>query len=138
MSLFCCSCNGRSGCVGLSVIAAVVVGIVTAFLRLTAAITITPAFLWTALGVALVYLAVVLLAVALARRESLPTCVCPTLTALLIGILGAALLAVVLLAITFPATSVLGAIIVGGLLLFLALTVTSTACLVRCLAHCND
>ncbi len=138
MSLFCCSCNGRNNCVGLSVIAAVVIGIVTAFLQLTATITVAPAFLWVALGVALVYLAVVLIAVALARRAPLPTCACSVLTALLVGILGTALLAVVLLAITFAATSILGAIIVGGLLLFLTLTVASTACLVRCLAHCDD
>ena len=54
MSLFCCRCNDQNGCVGLSVIAAVVVGIVTAFLQLTAAITVTPAFLWVVLGIALV------------------------------------------------------------------------------------
>lgn len=139
MSLFCCNCNnGRNNCVGLSVIASVIIGVVTALLQITAIITVTPAFLWAVLGVALVYLAVVLIAVALTHRSVLPTCVCSILTALLVGILGTALLAVVLLAITFAATSILGAIIVGGLILFLTLTVASTACLVRCLANCND
>lgn len=138
MSLFCCNCNGRSSCVTLSVIAGIVIGVVTALLQITAAITITPAFLWVVLGVALVYLAVLLIAVALARRPTLPSCVCSVLSALLVGILGSALLAVVLLAITFAATSIIGAIIVGGLLLFLTLTVASTACLVRCLADSNN
>ena len=137
MSLFCCNCNSRNNCVGLSVIAGIIIGVVAAFLQITAAITVTPAFLWVVLGVALVYLAVVLIAVALTRRPNLSDCVCPILTALLVGILGSALLAVVLLAITFAATSVLGAIIVGALLLFLTLTVSSTACLVRCLADCD-
>ncbi len=138
MSLFSCNCNGRNSCVGLSVIASIIIGVVTALLQITAAITVTPAFLWVGLGVVLVYLAVLLIAVALARRAPLPSCACTVLTALLAGILGSALLAVVLLAVTFPATSILGAILVGGLLLFLTLTVASTACLVRCLANCND
>lgn len=138
MSLFCCNCNGRNGCVTLSVIAGIVIGVVAALLQITAAITVTPAFLWVVLGVALVYLAVLLIAVALTRRPNLPSCVCSVLSALLVGILGSALLAVVLLAITFAATSILGAIIVGGLLLFLTLTVASTACLIRCLADCDN
>ena len=136
MSMFCCDRNNT--CVALSVVASLVIGIVTAFLQLTAAITVTPAFLWVVLGVAIVYPAVLLLAVALSRGTCAARCLCPILTALLAGIVGSALLSVVLLAITFPATSVFGAIVVGALLLFFSLIVTATACLVRCLAACYD
>ena len=56
-----CSCRNNS-CTTLALIISIVVGIITAFLRITAAITVTPAFLWTVFGIAVVYLAVVLLA----------------------------------------------------------------------------
>lgn len=91
-------------------------------------ITITPAFLWVALGIAVVYLAILL-----ATRASSCRYGNGALTALLVGILGTALTAVILLAITFVATSIIGAILAGLLILFLSLIVTATACLVsRC------
>jgi hypothetical protein len=43
----------------------------------------------------------------------------------------------VLLAIDFVATSIVGAIITGGLLAFLSLILTATACLIKCLANCE-
>jgi hypothetical protein len=135
MSLFCCDRNNN--CVGIAVVASIILGIVAAFLQLTAAITVTPAFLWVVFGIAIVYLAVTLIAAALMHGTPLTGCVCTVLSALLVGILGTVLLSVILLAITFAATSIIGAIIVGGLVLFFALTVSATACLVRCLMHCN-
>ncbi len=125
-------------CLGLSVVASIIVGIITAFLVFSATITIAPAFLWVALGVAVVYLAVLLLAFALSRNISYKSCVCPILSVLLTGILGAVLFSLVLLGVTFAATSVLGAIISGALLGFLALILTETACLVKCLASCDE
>ena len=55
-------CNCKLNCVGLAVIASIIIGIVTAMLRITAVITVTPAFLWVLFGIAVVYLAIVLLA----------------------------------------------------------------------------
>lgn len=136
MAIFGCDC--RSNCVGLSVISSIIIGIVVAFLRLTAVITVTPAFLWVVFGIAVVYLAVALLASALVQRERAPVCLCGVLPVLLAGILGTILLSVVLLAIEFAATSVIGAILTGGLLLFFSLAITATACLVKCFAHCRD
>ncbi len=132
------SCRGcRPGCTVFAVVASLIIGIIAAFLRITAAITLTPAFLWVLLGIAVVYLAVALISAALFRRgccESL----CSTVTVLLSGILGTVLLSVVLLGIEFVATSLIGAVLTGALLFFFFLTVTSAACLVRCFFNCDD
>jgi hypothetical protein len=98
-------------CLGLSIVASIIVGIITAFLVFSATITLTPAFLWVTLGIAVVYLAVAFLALALSRNIGYKSCVCPILSVLLTGILGTVLLSLVLLGVTFAATSVLGAVI---------------------------
>lgn len=120
------------GCIGASVIASIVIGIIAAVLRFTAVITLTPAFLWVALGIAIVYLGIALLS----SGHGTNRCVCRSLSAFLVGILGTALTALILLGITFAATSVIGAIISGALLFFLSLTVTTAACLVKCKYEC--
>ena len=131
-----CGCNKWS-CTSLAIIASVVVGVVTAFLQITAVITVAPVFYWVAFGVAVAYLAITLVATALSRRETAP-CVCAALAAQLIGLLGSILLSVILLAVSFAATSIVGAIFLGVLLFFFALALTSTACYVKCLARCNN
>ena len=130
---FCC-CGSRRSCVLAAFVASLVIGIVTAFLRITAVITLTPVFLWVVFGIAVGYLAVLTLAAFLTRNADGCVGTGSPLTAVLAGILGTVLLSVVLLAITFVATSVVGAILTGGLLFFFSLTVTATACLIRCLA----
>ena len=127
----------RNNCTVVAVIASLIIGIVTAFLRITATITLTPAFLWVLLGIAVVYLAVTLVSGALFRRECCND-LCSIVTALLIGVLGTVILSIVFLAIEFVATSIIGAILTGGLLFFFFLMVTSSACLVRCFLNCND
>ncbi len=131
---FCC-CERRFDCITLSIVASLVIGVVAAFLRITAVITVTPAFLWVLLGVALVYIAVTLIGVSLNGN---PACCCPALRAALAGALGTALFSIVLLGITFAATSVIGAIIVGLLLFFFALLITATVCYIKCIANCTD
>lgn len=136
MAIFGCNCKDK--CVCLSVVSSIIIGIVVTFLRLTAVITVTPAFLFVVFGVAVAYLAITLLASVLAQRERVSVCVCGLLPALLTGILGTILLSVVLLAIEFAATSIIGAIVTGGLAFFFWLTITATACLVKCFARCHD
>ncbi len=131
-----CSCC-RPGCTVIALAASLIVGVITAFLRITAAITLTPVFLWVLLGIAVVYLAVVLVAGALSRNEC-GEGLCGIITTLLAGILGTILLSIVLLAIEFVATSIIGAVLTGALLFFFSITVTSTACLVRCFFNCNE
>lgn len=135
MSTSCRSC--KISCTVLAVIASLIIGIITAFLRITAVIALTPAFLWVLLGISVVYLAVTLIAGALSRYGGCGR-LCNIITALLAGILGTILLSVVFLAIEFVATSIIGAILTGALLFFFSLVVTSAACLVRCFFNCND
>lgn len=132
------NCNFKGNCTIRAIIASVIIGVISAFLQITAVITIAPAFLWVTFGIAIVYLGVLILAAALARRTELHTCICTSLTALLAGILGTILFAVILLAVGVIATSVISAILVGLLLLFFTLTVTSSACYIKCLADCAD
>lgn len=132
MAIFSCGC--KSDCAGLAIVSSIIIGIITAFLRYTAVITVTPAFLWVTLGIAVVYLAVLLAVSPTIRRTG---CVCNNLPVLLAGILGTVLLSIVLLAIPFAATSVIGAIITGALLLFFSLIITTVACLINCILCYN-
>ncbi len=134
MSLFGCNCRCR--CTFAALIAAVIIGVVAAFLQITGVITVTAAFLWVVLGIAVVYLGILLLSAFLARRER-SECLCGSLNTVLIGILGSILFAIVLLAVGVVATSVVSAILVGVLLFFFTLAVTGTACLVRELSGCG-
>lgn len=134
MALFPCGC--KRDCVVTALIASAIIGVITSFLQITAVITVTPVFLWVVFGIAVVYLGVLEVATARARRPELNCC--RAISAVLAGILGAALLAVVLLAVGIVATSVVSAILVGLLLFFLSLILTATACLIKCLADCED
>lgn len=136
MALF--NCNCRRDCTLLAVIAALILGIVAAFLQITAVITVTPAFLWVALGIAVGYLGVLLVTTALSRRADCKPCACRALGSVLTGILGAILISVVLLAVGIVATSVVSAILVGLLVAALTLLFAGSACLVLCLADCED
>lgn len=127
------SCGCKSDCGGLAIVASIIIGIITAFLRFTAVITVTPAFLWVTLGIAIVYLAILLAVSPIIRRSG---CVCTNLPILITGLLGTILASIILLAITFVATSVIGAIITGALLLFFSLIITSVACLISCILGC--
>lgn len=128
------NCCFRCGCTLFAVIASAIIGIVTAFLTFSATITVTPAFLWTLFGIAVGYLAVTLATNAYLSCRCGTACTKRTIGALLAGILGTILTSVILLGITFAATSAIGAIITGLLLFFFSLTVSETACLAKCLA----
>ena len=135
MSIFGCRC--KCGCLIAAVIISVILGVVGAFLQITGMITVTPAFLWVLLGIAVVYLGVLVLSAALTCGEEASGCFCSILNVLLAGILGTALLAVVLLGIGIVATSILSAILVGLLLFFFVLMLTGAANLVRSLTNCG-
>ncbi len=136
MSIY--GCHYKCSCRLFAVLASVIIGVVTAFLQITGTVTATPAFLWVVFGIAVVYLGVLVVATALSGRRESNGCVCSALNTLLIGILGSILFALVLLAVGIVATSVLSAVLVGILLFFFSLTLTSTACMVRSLADCGS
>lgn len=129
MALF--GCGYKNTCTSIAVVASLIIGVVTAFLRIMAVITVTPAFLWVTFGIAVVYLAILLGNALFAHWDAEHACVAKTINAILIGILGTVLFSVVLLAIPFAATSIIGAIVTGVLLFSFSLTITATACLVR-------
>ena len=133
-----CNCNHKCNSVIAALIASLIVGVVTAFLQITAVITVAPVFLWVVFGIAIVYLGVLIVAAALARRGEQCPCMCSLLNTVLIGILGTILFALILLAVGIIATSAISAILIGLLLFFFTLTLTSSACFVRCLVNCGD
>ncbi len=132
-----CNCENRCGFVSLAVVGSLIIGIITAFLRITAVVIETPAFLWAVLGLAVVYLFGLLLSSPFISRSGSCRCLCAILSAVLIGILGTALISVIFLAVTFAATSVIGAIFLGLLLFFVSLTLSGTAVLVKCVINCD-
>ena len=132
------NCNCRRDCTLLAVIASLLVGIIAAFLQITGVITVAVPLLWVALGVGVVYLGALPIALALVRRPVCGDCLCSSLEAVLTGLLATILLAVILLAVGIVATSVTSAILVGLLAAALTLTFAGTACLVRCLAGCDN
>ena len=126
------TCCCRPSCTLVALILSAIAGVLAAFLQITAVITVTPAFLWVAFGIAVLYLAVL----AATARPGEGDCRCAAVNAVLAGILGTILFAVVLLAVGIVATSVVNAILVGLLVFFFVLILTATACLVRCQANC--
>ena len=132
-----CNCNCRCSCTAAALIVSAILGVLAAFLQITGVITVTPVFLWVAFGIAVVYLGILVLAVALAGRTERSACRCSALNALLTGILGTILLALILLSVGIVATSVISAILVGLLLFFLSLALAGSACYVRVLAECE-
>lgn len=128
------NCN----CSWLALVASILIGIVTGILRYTAVITVTPAFLWVVFGIAVVYLAVSFFVSALGNYPRYKHCRFGGLRYFLLGILGTILTSVILLAVDFAATSVLGAILSGALLFFFSLIITEVACLVKAQAEGSE
>ena len=132
------NCNSRCSCALWAIIAKVIVGVITVFLQITGVITATAAFLWVTFGIAVVYLGIFLVASVFGRAAQACECKCATVNTLPAGILGTILFSVVLLAVGVVATSVVSAILVELLPGFFALTLSATACYVRCLTDCAE
>lgn len=129
------NCN-RNECLIIAVASSIVIGIVAAILNITGIIAVTPAFLWVLFGIAVVYLAIAFVVSSL-RRFDTPYSARSLIATLIAGILGTVLFSVILLGITFAATSPVGAVFVGLLLASFALIITATSCLVLS-AYSND
>ena len=133
-----CSCSCRCNCTVAAVIASVIAGVVAAFLQIAGTITVTAAFLWVVFGIGVGFVAVSLIAAALAKRTEGTVCKCAALNALLLGALGAAIFALVLLGVGVVATSIVSALLVGVTVLSLVLTLSTAACLTRNLLGCSQ
>lgn len=134
MDLLNCEC--KKDCTALAVIAGIIIGIITAFLRITGVITLPTAALIAAFAIGVGALAVTLLALAIGAPCA-TRCLSTAVGAILLGALGTILLAVVLLAIPFEATSIIGAILTGTLAGFFSLIFGGVACLIRCFVRAS-
>ncbi len=130
------NCDCRCSCVRVSIIVSIIIGIIAAFFRGIAIIAVTPAFLWAVLGIAVVFLAILLIT---ARPASAGThdCLCQILRVILAGILGTVLTSLILLGVAFASAGVIGAIITGLLIAFLSLIIISVVCLILCKSRCR-
>ncbi len=131
------NCNRRVECAFLAIATSVIVGIVAAILQFTALITLTPVFYIVAFGIAVLFLAVLLALLPVLDRNACRNCCNYNIKLLTSGILGTIFTAIILLAVGFAATSVLGAIFVGLLAAFFTLTVTSAVCTINCASECS-
>lgn len=131
-----CNCNRRVDCSVLALAASIIIGVVAGVLRFTAVITLTPAFLWVTFGIALGFLVLLFARALVCGRTRSNECLCNTLGLLILGILVTLLTSVILLGITFAATSVIGAIVVGVLFAAFSLIFASVACFAKCTANC--
>lgn len=130
------SCGCKFNCLTVGVIGALIAGIITAFLRITAVITVSNTFVGILFGIAVVFTALIF---AVAVLDNGLMCRCSSaVNALLVGISGMLIFSLILLSYSFAATSVSGAVFSGLLLFFLFLTVASVACFVRCTAECDN
>ncbi len=131
------NCNSRVDCSFLALAAAVIVGIVAAIAQFTAIVTFATVFYIVAFGVAVLFLAVLLALSPVLQRAECRGCGNFNIKLTTIGILGTIVTSVILIAVGFAATSVLGAIFVGLLAAFFTLTVTSVICTVNCASICD-
>ena len=130
-------CRYKCSCTILALIASLVIGIIGAFLQITAVITVTPVILWVLFGIAVALLGLLALSASAGSGKSCPEN-CTILNTLLIGALGTVLFSAVLLLVGIVATSVVSAILVGLVLFFFSLALTTLACYIRCLAGCGE
>ncbi len=131
-------CQCKFNCVTTAVIVSVIVGILAAFLTFSGILAVGTPLLWVLFGVAVGYLAVTLISTKTYQADEQRKCLCPTISALLAGILGTILFTLILLLIDIAITSVIGAIISGLLFLSFSLTLTATAALVKCKTNCCE
>lgn len=132
------NCETKINCTGIAFITSLILGIIAAFLQITAVIAITPVLLQSVIIIALVFLLVILIAVSLMRTSASCRALCSVLSVLLLGILGSILFATILLIIDIAATSIIGAILVGLLVFSFSSFILTTACLIKCTANCNE
>lgn len=131
------SINCKCGCTLISAVTSLFIGVIAAFLQITGMITVTPAFLWVTFGIAVAYLAILLLTATIQQQCTRDSCACAALNALLAGVLGSILFSIILLAAGIVATSIVSAILVALLLLSFSLMISNTVCIVKYLLSCT-
>ena len=131
-----CGCRTKCDCTLLAVIASVIVGIAAAFLSFSATLAV-PAFVyWIFFGVALILLAFTLFTAPFVCRNKENFCLCSSLTAFLVSVIGTVLLSLVLLLVDISA-GLLASLLAGLLFGFFTLTIASVTCIIRNIFNCD-
>lgn len=130
-------CKCKSVCTVYAILSAVCFGFAAAVLRLQCLFVFKPVFLWNLLGISAAYLAVLVVAAVLDKKENPCLRKCTVFNTLLAAVLGSVLFSALLLGVGSIAPTVLSAVLGGILVAFFSLTVTSTACLVKFLVLCH-
>lgn len=131
----CRKCNSNE-CLIIAIASSIVVGIVAGILAATGIIAVTPAFLWVVFGIAIGFLAIAFIVSSL-RRFDTPHSARSIIGLFLAGVFTTVVTSLVLLGVTFPATSALFAVLVGLLLFGFFLIITAVGCIVFG-AYTND
>ncbi len=131
------NCTCRFSCTAVAAVLALIAGIVTALLTVTGTIVVAPVFFLVAVSVAAVALVLLYLG-SVFGRLGCTECQRNAINTILVGIIGALIAGIILIAVGFAATSIIGAILTGFLLVFLTLIFVGTACFIRCATYCRD
>jgi hypothetical protein len=126
MASFSCKC--KNGCTLVAFVASLLIGVIAAFLRFSALITVTPAFLWAIFGIGVGFLLIGAMTPCYNRcaDEGIDS----PLSTLVYSALGTVLFSVILLAGSFVATSIAGAIFTGLAVFSFSFLLGSAACLI--------
>ncbi len=130
------NCFYRFSCTQVAAVLSVIVGVATALLTVTGTVVVAPVFFLVALSVAVVGLAL-LFSGAVFGKLGCSNCGRSAINTILVGIIGSLISGIILLAVGFAATSIIGALLTGLLLAFLTLIFVGLACYVRCAANCT-
>ena len=132
------NCETKINCTGIAIITSLILGIIAAFLQITAVISIPVVLLQSVIIIALVFLLITLIAVSLTQATTSCRTQCSILPILSLGILGSIFFAIILLIIDVTTASVIGSILVGLLVFSFSLLLFTTVCLIKSIARCND
>lgn len=131
------NCFCRFSCVSVAAVLSVIAGIVTALLTVTGTVVVAPVFFLVAVSIAVVALVLLFLG-SVFGRLGCTDCRRSAVNTILVGIIGALISGIILIAVGFAATSIVGAILTGLLLAFLTLIFVGASCFVRCAADCCE
>lgn len=129
-------CIKTCSCTTAAVVISAILGVIAAFLNMSALIVLTPTVFWVLFGIAVGFLALSYFVSAVGLRSE-RNCVCNSFTPLLLGILLTILATGILLLFDLTATGIAASIIIGVLIFAFSLILTTTACLIRCLIRCD-
>lgn len=120
----------RNDSLQFGIVTSIIIGVIAAALAFTGVLAVATNFYWVALGIAVGFLAVTLIASPFIVGDC---CVMSVLPALSVGIIGTSFFSLILLGTELAVTSILGALLFGILVVLLFLTLISVLNLIKCI-----